>query len=172
VILRCLNRLATSAPILAGCFFLLAAPLFGLPASSCTPTFTLCDVYEDGNILQLPALAIAGDVVLLDAPSTISDVFRVFNNIIDTGGGTGLGDQAFLFSADEGNLPSILSVNAAFVPEGTITAGGLVQTDFLANGTTYHVFSGEPIAAPEPTTLALLGIGFAGLGFMKRRKRN
>jgi hypothetical protein len=47
-----------------------------------------------------------------------------------------------------------------------------VQTDFLANGTTYHVFSGEPIAAPEPTTLALLGIGFAGLGFMKRRKRN
>jgi hypothetical protein len=75
---------------LAGCFFLLAAPVFGLPASSCTPTFTLSDVYEDGNILQLPALAIAGDVVLLDAPSAISDVFRVFNNIIDTGGGTGL----------------------------------------------------------------------------------
>jgi hypothetical protein len=27
-------------------------------------------------------------------------------------------------------------------------------------------------SAPEPATFALLGIGLAGLGFMKRRKRN
>jgi hypothetical protein len=172
MILRYLNRLTTSSLIFAGCFSL-SAPALGLPASSCTPTFTSCDVYEDGNILQLRGLAIAGDVVLLDAPSSISDVFRIFNNVVNTGGGTGLGNEAFLFSVDEGNLPSAssLSVNAVFVPEGTVAIGGLVETDFVGNGTTYRIFSAEPTAALEPPMLALLGIGLAGLGFAHRKRK-
>jgi hypothetical protein len=160
MILYYVNRLSTGALVFAG-WFLLAVPVFGLPASSCTPTFTSCDVYEEGNILQLPALAIAGDVVLLDAPNTISDVFRIFDNILDTGGGTGLGNEAFLFSADEGNLPSSLSANAVFVLEGIGSVGGLAETDFVGNGTTYHIFSGEPSVAPEPSMLALVSVAIA-----------
>ena len=125
--LRWLIRRTTSTLIFGGCY-LLGAPVFGLSTSSCTAAFSACEVYEDGNLLQLPALTIAGDVVLLDAPSTVSDVFRIFNNIVNTGGGTGVGDQAFLFSADEGNLPIVLSVNAVSMERYKSSAGAIYFT--------------------------------------------
>jgi hypothetical protein len=166
---RCPDHAAIGAVIFAG-YLWFAAPVLGLPTSVCTANFTSCDVYEDGVVLQLPANAIAGDVVLRDADNSTSDVFRLFNNILDTGGGTGLGNQAFLYSADEGNLPSVLSTNALFVSEGIVTVGGLVETDVVGNGTTYRIFSGDLIAAPEPPMLALVSVAIALL-WLSLRKR-
>ena len=61
-------------------------------------------------------------------------------------------------------------------------AGGFDNYNFFYNGPSsgvgganvlIHDFGGtiEPLAAPEPATLAVLGVGIAGLGMAKRRRR-
>jgi PEP-CTERM motif len=135
-------------------------------ASTCTDVS--CDINE-GAIVQLPFFAVSGDVVLLEADhTTVSDVFRIFNDFADTGGGTGVGTTAFLYSDDQGNLPDPItySVNVIFISEAP---GG--ETDFTGNGTTYHLFSGVS-AVPEPSTWAMLILGFAGIGFMAYRRKS
>ena len=87
---------------------LLTAPaLRAGPVSSCTPSFTACSIFEDGLVVHLPGLAIAGDVLLTEPwnSAIVSDVFRIFNDIFSSGGGTGLGFTAFFYSADLNNLP-------------------------------------------------------------------
>ena len=112
---------------------------------------TLCAIFEN-VLLQLPFTATAGDVIILDpSPSSVtSDVFRVFNNITDTGGGTGLGDMVFLYSADDGPLPdpATYSVNAVMAHE---PATGYLSLN--ENGVTYV------LGVPEPATFVLLGLG-------------
>jgi hypothetical protein len=106
-----------------------STPVLAAPISSCNANFTMCDVYE-GSVLMTPALAISGDVVLRDTNGTVSDVFRIFNNILDTGGGSGLGNLPSIFRGDENNLPTVFSVNAEFLAEGTVVdANGFVETD-------------------------------------------
>src|SRR5262249_45205985 len=99
---------------------------------------------------------------------SVSDVFRIFNNLVNTGGGSGLGNMAFLYSDDEGNLPNptSYSTNAIFLAEG------LTETDFNGNGTIYHLFSVEPVDTPLPTALPLFATGLGALGLLGwRRKR-
>jgi len=107
--------------------------VWALPVSSCATDFSSCNIYEDGSIFQFPSpfTTTSGDVVLLDSDNSVSDVFRIFNNVINTGGGTGLGNTAFLYSDDEGNLPNpnSYSTNAISLTEG------LTETDFNDNGT-------------------------------------
>jgi hypothetical protein len=159
---------------------LLAAPaLYATPISSCAPDFSSCNIYEDGMVLNLPGIAISGDVIITEAghPAVVSDVFRIFNDFSDSGGGTGLGTTAFLFSADLANLPnpSTYSVNAVTMPEGAtivsaLCPGGIAkpcsETIYNGNGTLYNIFSS---AAPEPGTLVLLGLG-VGLIFLRQRR--
>jgi hypothetical protein len=105
-------------------------------------------------------LAIAGDVLLFESDgTTISDVFRIFNNFVNTGQGTGLGDLVELYSADDVALPTSFSANAVAIFEDP---SGI--TSYTNNGTTYV------LGAPEPRSVALLGL--AGAVFMVlRRKR-
>lgn len=139
------------------CFWLgLSSAALGDPVSS-------YDIPES-QLITLSELHIAGDILVLDAGGSISDVFRIFNNVVDTGRGTGLGNQVFLFSLDEGNLPSPSTYSANFVSvmEGP-AVNGVTETDINSNGTIFRLFS--PNAVPEGgSTAVLLLIGVMGVG--------
>ena len=148
--------------------FLGGLALLSLPATSaplpahCAADFSSCAIPEN-VMLQLPFLAISGDAIVLESDhTTVSDVFRIFNDLLDTGGGTGLGDLAFLYSSDDGTPlpdPSTYSVNAVTIQEGP---SGI--TNYNGNGTNYV------LGAPEPSTFALLGLGLAAVaGFTRKR---
>src|SRR5260370_24056796 len=111
--------------------FVLCSSLIACPASTalaadratCSADFTSCSIPEN-IFLQLPFVGFAGDVIIEDPNSTsVTDVFRIFNNIVDTGEGTGLGDLAILYSADDNNQlpdPSTYSANAVVI-EGAVS---------------------------------------------------
>ena len=68
----------------------------GQNVANCNASFTICFIGEN-VVLQLPFVGIAGDVIIPDPNSNVvSDVYRIINNLVDTGGGTGLGNQAVL----------------------------------------------------------------------------
>src|SRR5262249_28732461 len=103
--------------------------------ASCNANATLCQIPEN-VLLRLPFLAISGDVIIQEPNSTtVSDVFRILNNIVDTGGGTGQGNQAILYSGDDNQplpAPSTYSLNAVVIKEAASGA-----TSYFGNGTTY-----------------------------------
>ena len=138
----------------------IAAPIV---AANCNASFTLCDIPENTQ-LMLPFDAFAGDVVLTDpGSSAVSDVFRIFNNVVNTGKGTGLGDLVFLYSSDDTTLPdpSTYSANVIFIPENP---SGV--TSFLGNGTNYVL-----AAVPEPGTFELFALAAAMAVLTRRRSR-
>jgi hypothetical protein len=140
---------------------LLSAPATATTMASCNSAFTMCNIPEN-ILLQLPFTAISGDVVITDLGSSIvSDVFRIFNNEINTGAGTGLGNMAFLYSSDDSTpLPatSTYSANAVFITESPT---GI--TAFTGNGTTYE------LGVPEPRTFELLGLAILAMAALARR---
>ena len=153
-------RFASMATCFAG-LVLLSLPAAAGPIASCNASFTVCPIPEN-ILLQLPFAAIAGDVVLTDPNSNVaSDVFRIFNNIVNTGGGTGLGNMVFLYSSDDSTLPnpSTYSANAVFIAENT---SGI--TSYLGNGTNYL------LGVPEPRTFELLSLGIAAIAVLARRR--
>jgi len=143
---------------------LLSEPSIAAPivAANCNASFTVCDIPENTQ-LMLPFLAIAGDVVLTDPGSSgVSDVFRIFNNVVNTGEGTGLGNMAFLYSSDDTTPPdpSTYSANVIFIPENP---SGV--TSFSGNGTDYL------LAIPEPPTFELFALAAATAVLTRRRSR-
>jgi hypothetical protein len=76
------------------------------------------------------------------------------------------------------NTPGLFNwqtVNFQF-NSGSATQAAIAFT-VMGSGNTSGVFddvriSSVPSTAPEPTTMVLLGLGFAGLGFAKKRKLN
>ena len=149
---------------LAGCFPVQGdtIPIDAIdPLANCNANFTVCGVPEN-ILLQLPFTAFAGDVVLTDPNSSaVSDVFRIFNNLVNTGLGTGLGNMVFLYSSDDTTLPapSTYSANAAFIMENP---SGI--TSYLGNGTNYL------LAVPEPQTFGFLSLAAAAMAVLARRR--
>ncbi len=157
--------------LVAGCLSVLALPAWADLTSSCAADFSSCDVYENSVVTFPFCCGISGDVILVEPDGkTVSDVFRIFNDAVDTGGGTGLGLSAFLYSVDDGNLPSpaSYSVNAVTIPESQmVLANGLTETVYNGNGTIYNLFS-APV--PEPSSWALLGAAIIAAGGLARRR--
>jgi hypothetical protein len=141
-----------------------------IPASVCDLGGPTCYVYEDGNVLSLGFLSVAGDVILRDAFSgAVSDVFRIFNDFFDTGGGTGLGTTAFLFSDDEHNLPTTYSSNAVTITESTVVTdpvNHLTDTEYFSasDGVMFEIYS--RVDAPEPSSVVLFTVGIFAIGLL------
>jgi hypothetical protein len=156
-------------PAMLGVAALCLAPVLHagtIPTSTCAPDFSSCNIYEN-QVSFFPAggLGIAGDVVIKSGSNTIA-VFRIFNDFVNTGGGTGLGDSGFLYSAAFYNLPapSSYSVNAVTVPLGPELATGFNETIYNGNGTLYNIFT----IAPEPSTFGFLVVGGLLLAWRSR----
>ena len=162
-----MKNLATSLLFLGGLAVLPGLATASPLAADCAADFSTCNIPEN-VLLQLPFLGISGDVILLESDmATVSDVFRIFNDVVDTGGGTGLGDLAFLYSSDDSTAlpdPSTYSVNAVTIQEDP---SGV--THFNGNGTDYV------LGTPEPSTFGLLGLGLglaALAGGARKRTQN
>jgi hypothetical protein len=149
---------------LAICFsglMLLPVPAAAATIAQCDAAFTTCLIPENIS-LQLPFAAIAGDAILTEpGGSTVSDLFRIFNNLVNTGFGTGLGNMAFLYSADDSALPSpsTYSANAVFLSEDPAGAA-----TYFGNGTNYL------LGAPEPQTFGSLGLACIAMAILARRR--
>jgi len=142
---------------------LLSVPATAATIAACNATFTICAIPENIS-LQLPDgfEAFAGDVILTEPNSSVvSDVFRIFNNLINTGEGTGIGNMMFLYSADDSALPppSTYSANAVFIPEDP---SGV--TSFLGNGTNYV------LNAPEPETCLSIGLACVATAILAHKR--
>ena len=147
--------------------FVSIVPAFATPVSSCDPILPTCYAYE-GSPLALPTTVIAGDVVVQFSGITY-DVFRVFNDVFDTGNGTGLGMDALLYGADQGNLPdpATYSSNATTIALGSSGPPGYLETDYLGStDITFELFT----SIPEPADLSFLV--FAALALMLWRLRS
>jgi hypothetical protein len=149
--------------LLMGIAFFAPRPSLAAAITDCSVDFSTCYIPQD-VFLQFPAgfVAISGDVVLEEPDRSVSDVFRIFNDLFDTGQGTGLGTTAFLYSSDGGAPlpdPGTYSANVQFVPESVTSA----QTSYTGHG---HVYI---LNSPEPSTLALFIFGSIAL-FIAHRK--
>jgi len=135
-----------------------------IPTSTCAPDFSSCNVYED-QITFFPGLAISGDVLIQSGAQTVA-VFRIFNDFVNTGGGTGLGDSGYLYSAAFANLPNpaTYSVNVVTMALGPAQATGFNETVYDGNGTLYNLFT----VVPEPSTFSFLVLTAALLTWRRR----
>ena len=136
-----------------------AAPVM---MAQCNASGTACGIQEN-VLLQLPFLAVSGDVILLDPhTTTVSDVFHIFNDVVNTGQGTGLGELVFLYSSDDSTplpSPATYSVNPV-----TIMEDPSGYTHYLGNGTDYL------LGVPEPCTFGFLGLGIVMMAALGRKR--
>ncbi len=88
------------------------------------------------------------------------------------------GGIAYLFAFNDLQFPSNYYFNANLLDSMT-NAGGMINVSYIqecgpdcstTRYSTYGVVTTDRIETPEPTTLALLGIGLLGLGYSRRKR--
>jgi hypothetical protein len=99
---------------------------------------------------------------LQESDGTISDGFGIAN----------FGNDYFLFfysDADTGSLPVPAVPSPIVETDQPVDATVFLATNLQAQGWT-ATFQSADIHVPEPITLALFGLGLAGLGFSRRKQ--
>lgn len=163
-----LSKIALTLTLL--CLYSLPTLADALPAEGCNASFTICVAIEGQTLVYPGCCGISGDVLLTNDGTlggTLDALFRINNDLIDTGGGTGLGLTAFLFGSADGSAAMPFSVNDISIVFGVdngtgvplLNVPGYVETEFIGNGTMYELFT-----TPEPASWEMLGITLLALG--------
>jgi hypothetical protein len=151
---------------------LLTWPTFTAAAdvAVCDAACTTCNIRRN-IVLQLPpaCLASGGDVLITGANSTrVTNLFRAFNNYVDTGGGTGLSTQVMLYSTEDNTRlpdPSTYSVNRVEMPAAASGStsyfgpgGGILYLLDTAAVATRLRLSGDAAAVPYNSLVQLTAL--------------
>ncbi len=147
--------------------------LTGFPAN-CVGNYALANP-STGTQTTLPASTITSFSILLDEPEdyvafelSIPGVLTHDNTNVQvyTAGGQ-LIDQAYVEITTIGGDSWVYVSEAQNFTEVTLSSTGWNE----ANSVGWNFVLGDVEAAPEPGTMALLGLGLAGIGYFARRRK-
>ena len=142
---------------------------------TCTDVFDGCDAASDFTF-QTQALAMLAAQALLDDVfvDQISGMFDSVPSLTNGCPGIGLCVAFTPYQVAGTTLSHVFAFNDAVEDLDRIQAGAVNHGNFdlsLSSNFTWADWSDAAVSVPEPGTLALLGIGLAGMGLARRRKK-